>query len=121
MGWECKAGDRRSGPVPTADSILRHRASPCNTRAPPSRSLPKGSEVNIPQVVTLGVLLALVSPTIPDPLSIPGKNLVVFAIVVMAMFFPHALLVSGPSLTPLHEKVECSPGDRLAMICSRLC
>jgi len=72
-------------------------------------------------LVTLGVLLALVSPTIPDPLSIPGKNLVVFAIVVMAMFFPHALLVSGPSLTPLHEKVECSPGDRLAMICSRLC
>jgi hypothetical protein len=21
MGWECKAGDRRSGPVPTADRI----------------------------------------------------------------------------------------------------
>jgi hypothetical protein len=72
-------------------------------------------------VVTLGVLLALVSPEIPDPLSIPGKNLVVFALFVMAMFLPHTLLVSRPSLTPLHEKVECGSSDRLALICSRLC
>jgi uncharacterized membrane protein YhaH (DUF805 family) len=73
-------------------------------------------------LIAIGVLAALASPYIPDPLSIPGRNIVVFAICLMAMFFPHAaMLVARQSCSPLHETVEPSAPDRLALICSRLC
>jgi hypothetical protein len=73
-------------------------------------------------LVAVGVFLALASPFIPDPLSIPGRNVVVFAICLMAMFLPHALLAGGSSpLVLLHETVEHGSSDRLALICSRLC
>jgi hypothetical protein len=62
-------------------------------------------------LIAIGVLAALASPYIPDPLSIPGRNIVVFA----------AMLVARQSCSPLHETVEPSAPDRLALICSRLC
>ena len=72
-------------------------------------------------VVALGVFLALISPYIPDPLSIPGKNLVIFAIFLLAMFFPFALLLREGSLRLSFEPVDHNGADRLALICSRLC
>jgi len=73
-------------------------------------------------LIAVGVLLALASPYIPDPLSIPGKNVVVFAIILMTMLLPQTLLADGSSpLVPLHETVEHGSSDRLALICSRLC
>jgi hypothetical protein len=72
-------------------------------------------------LIAIGVLLALVSPDVPDPLSIPGKNVVVFAIFLLVMFSPHALLVSRPSLAPAHEAISsASVPERLALMCSRL-
>jgi hypothetical protein len=72
-------------------------------------------------VIAIGVFLALASPHIPDPLSIPGKNVVVFAIFLMTMFLPHALMAVAPPSAPWHETVELVAPDRLALICSRLC
>jgi hypothetical protein len=72
-------------------------------------------------LVAIGVFVALASPYSPDPLSIPGKNIVVFAIFLMAMFFPHALLVRSQALLPVCERLERCASDRLALNCSRLC
>ena len=72
-------------------------------------------------LIALGVLVSLVSPYIPDPLSIPGKNVVVFAIFLMAMFFPHALLGRGRTFLQTVDTLERVTSDRLALICKRVC
>jgi len=72
-------------------------------------------------VVMVGVFLALVSPNIPDPLSIPGKNVVLFAIFLLTMFFAHSLTEGGAPVSLLSEDPLHGSADRLALICSRLC
>jgi hypothetical protein len=72
-------------------------------------------------LIALGVLISLVSPYIPDPLSIPGKNVVIFAIFMMAMFFPHALLARGRTFLQTADSLERFTSDRLALICKRVC
>lgn len=72
-------------------------------------------------LIALGVLISLVSPYIPDPLSIPGKNVVIFAIFLMAMFLPYALLARGRTFLQTADPVERVTPDRLALICKRVC
>jgi hypothetical protein len=73
-------------------------------------------------LVLVGVFLALISPTIPDPLSIPGKNVVVFAVFLLTMFFAHSLIEGGGTpVSLLSEDPLHGSADRIALICSRLC
>jgi hypothetical protein len=72
-------------------------------------------------VIAFGVFIALASPFAPDPLSIPGKNVVVFAVFLMVTFFAHALLVQAIPFSSFHEAVERNTPDRLALICERIC
>src|SRR3954463_12286751 len=73
-------------------------------------------------LVLVGVFLALISPTIPDPLSIPGKNVVVFAVFLLTMFFAHSLIEGGGApVSLLSEDPLHGNADRIALICSRLC
>ena len=72
-------------------------------------------------LIALGVLISLVSPYIPDPLSIPGKNVVVFAIFLMAISLPHALMARVQAFLQPAETFERITSDRLALICKRVC
>jgi hypothetical protein len=72
-------------------------------------------------LVAVGVFVCLVSPDIPDPLSIPGKNVVAFAIVLLGMFLPHSVLAQIGSNPVVQGSFEPGPPDRLALNCSRLC